>query len=71
MPNGKKRSSSLNEWIILWFNWAEDTIYVGLGLLLAAIALTLLVTEVIYFRRYITTATLAENIVFYSTASFL
>jgi uncharacterized membrane protein (DUF373 family) len=64
MPNGKKRSSSLNEWIILWFNWAEDTIYVGLGLLLAAIALTLLVTEVIYFRRYITTATLAENIVF-------
>jgi uncharacterized membrane protein (DUF373 family) len=64
MPNGKKRSSSLNEWIILWFNWAEDTIYVGLGLLLAAIAFTLLATEVIYFGRYITTATLAENIVF-------
>jgi uncharacterized membrane protein (DUF373 family) len=64
MPNGKKRRSSLNEWIILWFNWAEDTIYVGLGLLLAAIAFTLLATEVVYFWGYISTGTLPKNIIF-------
>src|SRR6266436_1168618 len=64
MPNGKQRRTSLKEWIILWFNWAEDTIYVGLGLLLAAIAFTLLATEVVYFWGYISTETLAKNIIF-------
>jgi hypothetical protein len=64
MSNGKQRRSSLKELIILWFNQAEDIIYVGLGLLLAAIAFTLLITEVIYFAQYVSTVSLSENIVF-------
>ena len=64
MPNGKQRRSSLKELIILWFNRAEDIIYVGLALLLTAIAFTLLITEVIYFGRYVSTVSLSENIVF-------
>ena len=63
MSNGKQRRS-LKELIILWFNHAEDIIYVGLALLLAAIAVTLLITEIIYFARYVSTASLSENIVF-------
>jgi len=65
MANSKQRHSGhLKEWITLWFSRAEDTIYVGLGVLLVVIAFTLLVTEVLYFGRYISTGTLAENIVF-------
>jgi len=65
MANTKQRTSErLKEWIILLFNRAEDIIYVGLGLLLAVIAFTLLVTEVVYFGRYLTAGTLADNIVF-------
>lgn len=64
MANGKQRRASLKELIIVWFNRAEDFIYVGLGLLLAAIAITLLITEVIYFGRYVSTVSLSENIVF-------
>ena len=47
MSNGKQRRSSLKELIVLGFDRAEDIIYVGLGLLLTAIAFTLLITEVI------------------------
>ena len=43
---------------------AEDTLYVGLGLLLIAIAFTLLITEIVYFAQYLSTWTLAENVVF-------
>jgi uncharacterized membrane protein (DUF373 family) len=64
MTNGKQRSVSLKESIIVWFNRAEDFIYVGLGLLLAAIAFTLLITEMMYFSRYVSTLSLSENIVF-------
>jgi uncharacterized membrane protein (DUF373 family) len=64
MANGKQRRVSLKESIILWFNRAEDFIYVGLGLLLAAIAITLLITEVVYFGQYVSTVSLSENIVF-------
>ncbi len=64
MANGKQRHVSLNESIIVWFNRAEDFIYVGLGLLLAAIAITLLITEVVYFWQYVFTVSLSENIVF-------
>jgi uncharacterized membrane protein (DUF373 family) len=41
----------------------EDAIYAGLGILLAAIAASLLITEVIFFARYLLAGTLAENIV--------
>jgi uncharacterized membrane protein (DUF373 family) len=65
MANSKQRHSGhLKEWITLWFSRAEDTIYVGLGVLLVVIAFTLLATEILYFGRYISTGTLAENIVF-------
>lgn len=62
--SGQRHSGRVKEWITLWFSRAEDTIYVGLGLLLAAIALTLLVNEIVYFGRYLATGTLTENIVF-------
>jgi uncharacterized membrane protein (DUF373 family) len=60
----QRHSLRLKEWITLWFSRAEDTIYVGLGLLLAAIALTLLVNEFLYFGGYLATGKLGENIVF-------
>ena len=65
MSNGKKRNSfDLRDWLSHWFGLAEDTLYVGLGLLLIAIAFTLLFTEIIYFLRYVSARTLADNIVF-------
>jgi uncharacterized membrane protein (DUF373 family) len=64
MPNGKQRRIGFKEWITWWFNQAEDVIYIGLGLLLAAIAFTLLITEVIYFAQYVSTVSLSDNIVF-------
>ena len=65
MSNGKKRNSAdLRQWLGHWFDLAEDTLYVGLGLLLIAIAFTLLITEIVYFTQYVSTWTLAENVVF-------
>jgi uncharacterized membrane protein (DUF373 family) len=64
MSNGKQRRVGLKEWIILCFGRAEDIIYVGLGILLAAVAFTLLITEVVYFTQYVSTVSLSENIVF-------
>ena len=65
MSNGKKRNSAdLRERLSHWFDLAEDSIYVGLGLLLIAIAFTLLITEIVYFTQYVSTWTLAENVVF-------
>lgn len=64
MSNGKQRQSrGLKEWLSLWFSRAEDAIYVGLALLLAAIAFTLLVYEIFYFVYYVSSGTLGENIV--------
>ena len=66
MSNGKKRNSAdfFRQLLGHWFDLAEDCIYVGLGLLLIAIAITLLVTEVLYFGKYVSTGTLADNVVF-------
>jgi uncharacterized membrane protein (DUF373 family) len=65
MSNGKKRNSvNLRDSLSDWFSLAEDAIYVGLGLLLIAIAITLLITEVVYFAQYVSSATLADNVVF-------
>jgi uncharacterized membrane protein (DUF373 family) len=66
MSNGKKRNSAdfFRQLIGHWFDLAEDTLYVGLGLLLIAIAFTLLITEIVYFAQYVSTWTLAENVVF-------
>ena len=60
----QRQSVRVKDWITLWFNRAEDLIYVGLGLLLAAIAFTLLITEIVYFGQYVSTVSLSENIVF-------
>jgi len=66
MSDGKKRNSAdfFRQLLGHWFDLAEDSIYVGLGLLLIAIAITLLVTEVLYFGKYVSTGTLADNVVF-------
>lgn len=45
------------------FSRVEDVIYVGLGLLLTAVAASLLVTEIVFFSEYIWAANLSENIV--------
>jgi uncharacterized membrane protein (DUF373 family) len=60
----KSEPHPLREWLSWTFAQGEDTVYVGLGLLLAAVALTLLITEIIYFGHYLITATLSENVVF-------
>ena len=66
MSNGKKRNTAdfFRQLLGHWFDLAEDTLYVGLGLLLIAIAFTLLITEIVYFAQYVSTWTLAENVVF-------
>ena len=65
MSNGKKRNAAdVRQWLGHWFDLAEDTLYVGLGLLLVGIAFTLLITEIVYFAQYLSTWTLAENVVF-------
>ena len=41
----------------------EDVIYVGLGFLLAGIAIALLISEIIYFAEFIVGGSLSKNIV--------
>ena len=41
----------LREKLSLAFTLIEDTIYVGLGLLLAGVAAALLVTEIVFFSQ--------------------
>ena len=53
----------LRERLSLAFTLIEDTIYVGLGLLLAGAAAALLVTEIVFFSQYILTGKLSDNIV--------
>ena len=53
----------MQRWLSVSFSLIEDIIYVGLGLLLAAVAGALLITEIIYFVQYITAGVLSENVV--------
>ena len=64
MADGKKQPGGFKERLTLWFGHTEDAIYVGLGLLLSAIALSLLVTEMVYFVNYLFLRTLTDNVVF-------
>lgn len=64
MANAAKQSGGFKEWLTLWFSHAEDAVYVGLGLLLTAIALSLLITEMLYFGNYLFLRTLTDNVVF-------
>ena len=46
-----------------FFDLVEDVIYIGLGFLLAAIAVALLLAEITFFVQYLVGASLSENIV--------
>jgi uncharacterized membrane protein (DUF373 family) len=58
-----KAISPAREWLSAVFNFLEDAIYVGLGFLLAGVAVGLLATEIGVFGRYIVAGQLSENIV--------
>jgi uncharacterized membrane protein (DUF373 family) len=63
--HGKQtRATRVRNGFALGFSRAEDVIYIGLGLLLAATAFALLIHELIFFMNYVLTGTLSENIVF-------
>jgi uncharacterized membrane protein (DUF373 family) len=53
----------MQRWLAAGFSLIEDIIYVGLGLLLAGVAMALLITEITYFIQYIYVGVLSENIV--------
>ena len=55
--------TSLRDWFAIVFTRVEDTIYIGLAFLLAAIAGALLVAEIIFFAQYLFAGILSENIV--------
>ena len=69
MSNGKKRNAAdfFRQLLGHWFDLAEDTLYVGLGLLLVAIAFTLLITEIVYFAQYVSTGLWRKTSSSYST----
>jgi uncharacterized membrane protein (DUF373 family) len=58
-----KKKKGVREWLAKAFEGAEDLLYIGLGLLLAAAAVSLLVTEIFYFGSYLLSGTLSGNIV--------
>ncbi|HEV8341342.1 MAG TPA: phosphate-starvation-inducible PsiE family protein [Candidatus Binatia bacterium] len=58
-----KKKEEVREWLAKAFEGAEDVLYIGLGLLLAAAAFSLLVTEIFYFGSYLLAGTLSGNIV--------
>lgn len=58
-----KAISPAREWLSTAFNFVEDSIYVGLGFLLAGVAIALLATEIGFFSRYIVGGQLSQNIV--------
>jgi uncharacterized membrane protein (DUF373 family) len=53
----------MRRWLSISFNFIEDAVYVGLGLLLAGIAGALLISEIIYFVQYLLAGELSENVV--------
>jgi uncharacterized membrane protein (DUF373 family) len=53
----------LRDLLSTFFNLVEDHIYVGLGFLLAAVALALLIAEINFFAQYLFGGSLSENIV--------
>ena len=54
---------SFREWFSRLFTRIEDAIYIGLGLLLAAVAGALLIAEVMFFIQYLWAGVLSDNIV--------
>ena len=62
--NKRSPAARIRNGFALAFSRAEDTIYIGLGVLLAATALALLIYELFFFVNYVLKGTLSENIVF-------
>ena len=58
-----KTMSPAREWLSAAFSFVEDAIYVGLGVLLAGVAVGLLATEIGFFSQYIIAGDLSENVV--------
>jgi len=54
---------STRSWLARAFTWIEDVVYVGLGVLLAGCALTLLTSGAITFWHLLLAGSLSENIV--------
>jgi uncharacterized membrane protein (DUF373 family) len=57
------QQESARNWLAKAFSWIEDLVYVGLGVLLAGCALTLLATAALTFWHLLLEGSLSENIV--------
>lgn len=53
----------LVSWLARGFHYAEDVVYIGLGIVLATAAFALLITELLHLGDYVFTGTLSENII--------
>jgi uncharacterized membrane protein (DUF373 family) len=60
--NGQQQESTRN-WVAKAFTWIEDVVYVGLGVLLAGCALTLLISSALTFWHELLAGSLPANIV--------
>jgi uncharacterized membrane protein (DUF373 family) len=58
-----KQPESARNWVARAFRWIEDVVYVGLGLLLAGCALTLLASVGLMFWHHLMAGSLSEKIV--------
>jgi uncharacterized membrane protein (DUF373 family) len=58
-----KHQESARTWVAKAFTWVEDAVYIGLGVLLAGCALTLLASGVLTFWQHLLAGSLSENIV--------
>lgn len=60
--NARQQESTRN-WVAKVFSWVEDLVYVGLGVLLAGCALSLLASGAFAFWQHFMAGSLSENIV--------
>lgn len=60
--NARQQESARN-WVAKVFSWIEDLVYIGLGVLLAGCALTLLGSGALEFWHHLLAGTLSTNIV--------
>jgi hypothetical protein len=58
-----RHQESARKWVAKAFSWVEDVVYVGLGVLLAGCALTLLASSALAFWQHLLAGSLSENMV--------